>query len=196
MQDIRKMTIEQKAWNQPKKSLYTLTSLFSNIVVFTTNFFFFVEWWWRCCCFFRRLLIVCSFFLQESTIHNTRGSSTHYVSCRGSQFLCCDYCLLDYLIGLCVCAFVRQIHFFLVAHFARIFYAHLHRSLSHSLVFLFFLFFISFIYVAFIKPLWRQLPHPAIFTWMWIYRIYKQPFSFCFRYLIIIYYQCPSEASY
>lgn len=41
MQDIRKMTIEQKESMKPtKKSLYTLTSLFSNIVVFCTNFFF------------------------------------------------------------------------------------------------------------------------------------------------------------
>lgn len=105
---------------------------------------------------------------------------------------------------------MRQIFFPLVAHFSlssllshliRILYLTCLHSYRISLFafissvrflvgasFFFGVVFIPFIYVVFIKPLWRLPPH-SVLTTMWIYRIYKQSFSSCFRYLIIIYYQ-------
>lgn len=84
-------------------------------------------------------------------IHNTRGSRTHYVSCRRSHFCCYDYCLLDYLIGVCMGFYAPNV-FFCVEHFS----AHCSHFFSLSIHFLAHSY---FIFSSFLVFTWFSLNH-------------------------------------
>lgn len=69
------------------------------------------------------------FSYKNIIIRNTRGSCTHYVTCRCAHFCCFDYCFVQIIwskcgiciyvrVCLCLCTFMRQIFLPLIAHFS------------------------------------------------------------------------------